>query len=48
LNDPIGVAAANQQASKTDLSDQRSVANTPRRLAPSRAEIRPSRVAAFA
>ena len=48
LNDPVNVAVANQQASKTDLSDQRSVANTPRRLVPSQAKIRPTRVAALA
>jgi hypothetical protein len=48
LNDPVNVTATNQQASKTDPSDRRSVTNTPRRLVPSQADIRPLRVAAFA
>ena len=48
LGEQVNVAAANQQVGKINLTDQRSPANTPRRLFPSQANVRPSHAPTFA
>jgi hypothetical protein len=48
LNDPVNVATANPQASRSDLTGRRSVSNTSRRLIPRQPEGRPSLIAALA